>query len=125
MIQQQTLLKVADNSGAKIVKCIKVLGGFRKKFAYTGDVVVVSVLKLRNKSRSISKVKKGEIYKALIIRTKKELKKKSFNIYFKENHVCLISLQCKPIATRIFGPIPKELKKNKWIKLNSLSSGFL
>jgi len=76
MIQQQTLLKVADNSGAKIVKCIKVLGGFRRKFAYTGDVVVVSVLKLRNKSRSISKVKKGEIYKALIIRTKKELKKK-------------------------------------------------
>ena len=76
MIQQQSLLKVADNSGAKIVKCIKVIGGFNRSFAYVGDVIVVSVLKLRNKSRSTSKVKKGEVYKALILRTKKELKKK-------------------------------------------------
>lgn len=77
MIQQQTLLKVADNSGAKIVKCIKVLGGFKRKFARTGDIIVVSVVKLRNKSRSTSKVKKGDVFKALVIRTKKELKKKA------------------------------------------------
>jgi len=125
MIQQQTLLKVADNSGAKIVKCIKVLGGFKRSFAYTGDVIVVSVSKLRNKSRFTSKVKKGEIYKALIVRTKKELSKKSLNMYFKDNQVCLINTQGKPIATRIFGPLPRVLKKNKWIKLNSLSSGFI
>ena len=76
MIQQQSLLKVADNSGAKIVKCIKVIGGFNRSFAYVGDVIIISILKLRNKSRSTSKVKKGEVYKALILRTKKELKKK-------------------------------------------------
>ena len=125
MIQQQSLLKVADNSGAKIVKCIKVIGGFNRSFAYVGDVIIVSVLKLRNKSRSTSKVKKGEVYKALILRTKKELKKKSSNIYFDNNQVCILNQQGKPIATRIFGPLPKELKKNKWIKLNSLSSGFI
>ena len=125
MIQQQTLLKVADNSGAQIVKCIKVLGGFKRKFARIGDIIVVSVVKLRNKSRSTSKVKKGDVFKALVNKTKKELKKKSFNICFNENNVCIINQQGKPIATRVFGPLPKELKKNKWIKINSLSAGFI
>lgn len=76
MIQQQTILKVSDNSGAKRVKCIKVLGGFKKKFAYLGDIIVVSVQELRNKAKTNSKVKKGEILKALIIRTKTKIKKK-------------------------------------------------
>jgi len=125
MIQQQTTLKVSDNSGAKLVRCIKVIGGFNRKTAFIGDIIVVSVLQLRNKSKVTSKVRKGEVYKALIIRTKKSLKKKSLSIFFTDNSVCLINKQGNPISTRIFGPLPKELKKNKWIKLASLSSGFI
>ena len=70
MIQQQSILKVSDNSGAKTVKCLKVLGGFKKKYAKLGDIIIVSVQQLRNKSKKTSKVKKREIYKALILRTK-------------------------------------------------------
>lgn len=76
MIQQKTILRIADNSGAKTVKCIKVLGGYKKKTAKVGSLIITSVQELRNKSKSTSKVKKGEVYKALVIRTKKEIKKK-------------------------------------------------
>ena len=79
MIQQQTILKVSDNSGGKIVKCIKVLGGFKRKFAFVGDIVIVSIQQLRNKSKILSKVKKGEVYQGLIIRTKKQIKKTNCN----------------------------------------------
>lgn len=125
MIIQNTILKVSDNSGAKYVKCIKVLGGFKRSHANIGDLIIVSVTKLRNKSKITSKVKKGEVYKALIIRTKKKIFNKRFNIYFNFNDVCLLNKQGKPLATRIFGPLPKELKKKKWIKITSLSSGFI
>nr|QYC61955.1 ribosomal protein L14 [Guinardia striata] len=126
MIQQQTVLKVSDNSGAKYVKCIKVLGGFKRKFAFTGDVIVVSVLKLRNKSKFTSKVKKGDVYKALVLKTKKYKPSVSgFNNLFNENTVCLINKQGKPLFTRIFGQVPKTLKKHKWIKISNLSSGFI
>ena len=126
MIQQQTILKVADNSGAKYVKCIKVLGGFKRQFAYTGDIIVVSVVKLRNKSKLNSKVKKGEVYKALIIKTKNYISRKSgLKSLFKENVVCLLNKQGKPLATRIFSLVPLELKKHKWIKISSLSPGFI
>ena len=77
MIQQESILQVADNSGAKTVKCIKVLGGYKKKTAKIGEIIITSVQELRNKSKITSKVKKGEIYKAFIIRTKKNLKKKT------------------------------------------------
>jgi large subunit ribosomal protein L14 len=77
MIQHQSILKVSDNSGAKEVKCIKVLGGFKKKYASVGNTIIVSVQKLRNKLKKNSKVKKKDIYKALIIRTKTKLKKKT------------------------------------------------
>jgi len=104
MIQQQTILKVSDNSGAKTVKCIKVLGGFKRSHAVLGDIVVVSVQKLRNKSKKTSKVKRKEIYKALIIRTKTKLKKKDGSvIIFKENAVALINSSGKPVGTRIIG----------------------
>jgi large subunit ribosomal protein L14 len=126
MIQQQTILKVSDNSGAKYVKCIKVLGGFKRKFAFTGDVIVVSVLKLRNKSKFTSKVKKGDVYKALVLKTKKYKPSVSgFTNLFNENTVCLINKQGKPLFTRIFGQVPKTLKKHKWIKISNLSSGFI
>ena len=126
MIQQQTVLKVSDNSGAKYVKCIKVLGGFKRKFAYTGDIIVVSVVKLRNKSKFNSKVKKGEVYKALVLKTKNSnLGKLGFKTFFKDNSVCLLNKQGKPVATRIFSQVPLSLKKHKWIKISSLSSGFI
>jgi large subunit ribosomal protein L14 len=126
MIQQQSILKVCDNSGAKTVKCIKVLGGFNKKIAKLGDIIVVSIQKLRNKSKITSKVKKGEVYKALILRTKKKFKTKDgINIKFQDNSVCLITKQGKPVSTRIFGPIPKILKTGKFTKIASLSAGFI
>jgi large subunit ribosomal protein L14 len=126
MIQQQTILKVSDNSGAKTVRCIKVLGGFKKKFASLGDIIVVSVQKLRNKLKKISKVKKKEIYKALIIRTKVSSKKKNgFYIKFQENSVALINKQGNPVGTRIIGPIPKILKKKQFQKFVSISSGLV
>jgi large subunit ribosomal protein L14 len=126
MIQQQTILKVADNSGAKSVKCIKVLNGFNRRFAVLSDIIIVSVQKLRNKARSISKVQKGEVHKAVILRTTKKITKKDgTTIFFKSNAVSLISKQGKPIASRIIGPIPKQLKKKKNLKLATLSSGFV
>lgn len=82
MIQQQTILKVTDNSGAKSVKCIKILNGFNRRFAVLGDIVLVSIQKLRNKARAISKVQKGEVHKAVIIRTKKKIKKKMVHLPF-------------------------------------------
>jgi len=126
MIQQQTILKVTDNSGAKTVKCIKVLNGFKRQFAVLGDLIIVSVQKLRNKARLTSKVRKGEVHKAIIIRTKNKTIKKDGNlIFFQSNAVSLINKQGKPIASRIIGPMPKTLKKKKKIKFGTLSSGFI
>ena len=126
MIQQQTILKVSDNSGAKSVKCIKVLNGFNRRFAVLSDIIIVSVKKLRNKARAISKVQKGEIYKAIIIRTKKKIVKKDGTVtFFKNNAVSLLNKQGKPIATRVMGPVHKKLKKKKNLKLATLSSGFI
>jgi large subunit ribosomal protein L14 len=126
MIQQQTILKVSDNSGAKTVRCIKILGGFKKKYAKLGDTIIVSVQQLRNKAKKTSKVKKGEVYKALIIRTKtKHTKKDGSQICFNENSVTLMNKQEGPISTRILGPIPKVLKKKKFQKFLSISSGLV
>lgn len=126
MIQQQTILKVGDNSGAKTVKCIKVLGGFKRKFAYIGDTIIVSVQQLRNKDKTTSKVQKGEILKALIIRTKTKKKKKDGSlIFFNDNYVSLINKQENPIATRIIGPVPKFFKKSKFMKFASISTGLI
>jgi len=126
MIQQQTTLKVADNSGAKTVKCIKVLGGFKKRFAKLGNVIVVSVKELRNKSRKTSKVKKGEVYKALIIKTKsKQVSKDGSITFFDNNSVSLINAQGKPLASRIVGPVSKKLKKGKYSKFANISLGTL
>jgi large subunit ribosomal protein L14 len=126
MIQQQTILKVADNSGAKTVKCIKVLGGFKKRYARLGDIIVVSVQQLRNKSKKTSKVLKGGVFRALVIRTKTQYKKKDGSSFMlNENSVTLISKQGNPIGTRILGPIPKILKKKKFMKFISLSIGLI
>lgn len=124
MIQQQTVLRVYDNSGAKTVKCIKVLGGFKRKYAYLGDIVIVSVQQLRNRWKLTSKVQKGEIYKALIIRTKTKYKKKDGTLtVLGKNVVTLLNKKDGLIATRIAGPIPKHIKKKNYLKLFSISAG--
>lgn len=126
MIQPKTLLKVSDNSGAKTVRCIKILGGFKKQYAKLGDIIIVSIQQLRNKSKNTSKVKKGEVYKALIIRTKTRQKKKDGSqIYFNDNSVTLLNKQENPISTRIMGPVSKILKKKKFQKFISISSGIV
>ena len=124
MIQQQTILKIYDNSGAKNVKCIKVLGGYKKKTAKLGDSIVVSIKDLRNKSKNESKVKKGEVHRAVVLKTKtKRTNKDGSILFFDSNSACLINKQNKPIGSRILGPVPKQFKKGKYSKLASISLG--
>jgi large subunit ribosomal protein L14 len=126
MIQQQSILKVSDNSGAKTVKCIKVLGGFKKKYANLGDIIVVAVQNLRNKSKKTTKVKKKEIYRALIVKTSNKIKKKDGHItQFSNNSVVLIKSLDKPVGTRIIGPVSKKLKKKKFQKILAMSIGLI
>jgi len=122
MIQQQTKLKVIDNSGAKIVKCIKVLGGFKKKHAKIGDSIIVSVQKI--KSKSIKKIKKGEVCTAVIIKLKKKsLRQNGLGVKFDFNTVVLFTKTNSLLFTRIFSKIPRELRVKKMLKLYSLSMG--
>lgn len=124
MIQQQTKLDVSDNSGAKTAKCIKLVGGFKKKFAFIGDIIIVSVQKLRNKTKIISKVQKGEVYKAIILRTKHKTKRKdNIHTIFNKNSVSLLNKQNNLLGTRITGPVSKKLKSSKYQKLISISRG--
>lgn len=126
MIQVQTILKIVDNSGAKTAKCIKILGGFKKKTSKLGDVIIVSVQKLRNKSKKTSKVKKREIYKALIIRTKTMTKTSNeVTVKFRENAAVLINKQGNPIGTRIIGPISKALQKKAFQKFTAIATGVV
>ena len=131
MIQQESILHVADNSGAKTVKCIKVLGGYKKKTAKPGELIITSVQELRNKSKITSKVKKGDILKALIIRTKKSQKKKdgtttfSFKRTKNQNAVILINNKGNPVGTRITEPILFKLKKKQFLKFINISPGII
>lgn len=126
MIQLQTILKITDNSGAKDVRCIKVLGGFQRRYAYAGEVIVVAVQKIRSKNKHLSKVAKGDVSRAIIVRTRyKNRKKDGLILGFNKNSAVLVNKQNKPIATRIKGPITQNVKKNRFMKLASLSSGFL
>lgn len=126
MIQSGSFLNVIDNSGAKIVCCIKVLAGYRRRYAFLGDLILVSIKTLRTKRRSTAKVKKGEISKALIVRSKSKLKKFSGEMLsFYENSVILLNLQNKPVATRIFGSLPKNFRYTKFLRIGSLSAGLI
>ena len=126
MIQQQTILKVSDNSGAKTAKCIKVLGGFKKKYAKVGDMIIISVQQLRNTSKKTSKVLKGMVFRALVIKSKTRYKKKDGSIiYLQNNSAVLLNKQGNPIGTRILGPVPRKLKKKKFIKIISISTGIV
>lgn len=126
MIQQQTILKISDNSGAKQVKCIKVLGGFRRKKAKLGDLIIVAVSNLRNKAKKTSKVRKGEVFKAVILQTKNKTHKKDGSAFlYSENIACLINKQGKPLATRILKPVSKNLKKGKYLKIINIAVGYV
>ena len=126
MIQQQTILGVSDNSGAKLVKCIKVLGGLKKKKATVGDIVVVSVLKLRNKFKVHSKVKKGEVYKALVTKIKfKKSECHGFYTWCDGNSVSLLTKQGKLVGNRVLGLLMDSSKLKKYIKITSVSGGII
>ena len=118
MIQMQTNLEVADNSGARRVQCIKVLGGSKRKFASVGDVIVVSVKEAIPRGR----VKKGEMHRAVVVRTAKEIRRTDGSaIRFDRNAAVLLNKQDEPIGTRIFGPVTRELRSRKFMKIISLA----
>ncbi|NLT52014.1 MAG: 50S ribosomal protein L14 [Ignavibacteria bacterium] len=122
MIQTETNLVVADNSGAKKVKCIKVLGGSHRRYASVGDIIVVSV----KTAIPGGNVKKGEVSKAVIVRTKKEIRRTDGSyIRFDENAAVLLNAQNEPRGTRIFGPVARELRDKKFMKIISLAPEVL
>jgi large subunit ribosomal protein L14 len=122
MIQVQTDLDIADNSGAKRVTCIKVLGGSKRRYASVGDLIVVSIKDAMPHSR----VKKGEVRKAVIVRTKKEINRPDGTfIRFDTNSAVLLSNTLEPVGTRIFGPVARELRAHNYMKIVSLAPEVL
>ena len=122
MIQMQSNLFVADNSGAKRIQCIKVLGGSKRRSASIGDIIVVSI----KDAIPRAKVKKGDVYKAVIVRTSKDfLRSDGTSIKFDKNAAVLLDKQEEPIATRIFGPVTRELRSKKFMKIISLAPEVL
>jgi len=122
MIQSETRLTVADNSGAKTLYCIKVLGGSRRRYASVGDIIVVSV----KEAIPNAKVKKGDVLKAVVVRTKKEIRRTDgTHIRFDDNSAVIISANGEPIGTRIFGPVARELRAKRFMKIISLAPEVL
>jgi large subunit ribosomal protein L14 len=122
MIQSETRLTVADNSGARVLYCIKVLGGSRRRYASIGDVIVVSV----KDAIPNAKVKKGDVHKAVVVRTSKEIKRPDGSyIRFDDNSAVLINNQREPLGTRIFGPVARELRAKRFMKIVSLAPEVL
>ena len=122
MIQMQSFLDVADNSGAKRVQCIKVIGGSRRRYAGLGDVIVVSI----KEALPGSKVKKGETAKVVVVRTRREYRRTDGSyIKFDDNSAVLINAQLEPVGTRIFGPVARELRAKKFMKIISLAPEVL
>ena len=122
MIQMQTNLEVADNSGARRVQCIKVLGGSKRRYASVGDVIVVSIKEAIPRGR----VKKGDVTQAVVVRTAKEIRRADgTSIRFDRNAAVLINKQLEPIGTRIFGPVVRELRARKFTKIMSLAPEVL
>ena len=122
MIQMQSKLFVADNSGARTIQCIKVLGGSKRRSASIGDIIVVSI----KDALPRAKVKKGDVYKAVIVRTSKDFKRPDGSaLRFDKNAAVLLDKQEEPIATRIFGPVTRELRSKKFMKIISLAPEVL
>ena len=122
MIQSETRLTVADNSGAKEIYCIKVLGGSRRRYASVGDIIVVSV----KEAIPNTKVKKGDVLKAVVVRTKKEIRRSDGSyIRFDDNSAVLLTAAMEPVGTRIFGPVARELRAKNYMKIISLAPEVL
>ena len=122
MIQMQTMLDAADNSGAKRLSCIKVLGGSKRRYAGVGDIIVVSV----KEAIPHAKVKKGDVFKAVVVRTVKEVGRADGSyLRFDQNSAVLINPQGEPVGTRIFGPVARELRARKFMKIISLAPEVL
>jgi large subunit ribosomal protein L14 len=122
MIQEETNLVVADNSGAKKVRCIRVLGGSNRRYATVGDIIVVSV----KAALPGGQVKKGDVVRAVIVRTKKEVRRNDGSyIRFDENAAVILNNQNEPRGTRIFGPVARELREKKFMKIVSLAPEFI
>ena len=122
MIQMHTMLSVADNSGAKTVQCIKVLGGSKRRYAGIGDIVKVSIKEAIPRGR----VKKGDVYDAVIVRTRKGVRRSDGSVIrFDTNAAVLLTPQHQPIGTRIFGPVTRELRNEKFMKIISLAPEVL
>jgi large subunit ribosomal protein L14 len=122
MIQMQTNLEVADNSGARRVQCIKVLGGSKRKYAGVGDIIVVSVKEAIPRGR----VKKGDVMKAVVVRTAKDIRRPDGSVIrFDRNAAVLVNNNREPIGTRIFGPVPRELRAKQHMKIVSLAPEVL
>ena len=122
MIQQESKLKVADNTGAKVIQCIRVIGGTGRRYARLGDIIIVSV----KKAVPGGVVKKGEISKAVIVRAKKEVRRSDGSyIRFDENAAVLIDNQKEPMGTRVFGPVARELREKQFMKILSLAPEVL
>ena len=122
MIQMQTILVVADNSGAKKAKCIKILGGSNHMITKVGDIVVVSIVEVS----PTSKIKKGSVAKGVIIRTKSKIRRADGSIiWFDDNAIVLVDKDGEPIATRVFGPVSREVRQNNFLKIASLASEVL
>ena len=126
MIQTQTFLKLRDNSGAQEAKCIKILGGFKRRYAKLGDIIIVSLRKLRIKNRLPLKVKKRQVIRGIIIRVNYKFCRIPFkSIKLFENSIILLNKKYKPLGTRIIGKIPKEVRKKKLMRLVSISAGII
>jgi large subunit ribosomal protein L14 len=122
MIQQETNLDVADNSGARRVQCIKVLGGSKRRYASVGDIIVVSIKEAIPRGR----VKKGSVMKAIVVRTAKDIRRPDGSVIrFDRNAAVLINAQGEPVGTRIFGPVPRELRAKNQMKIISLAPEVL
>lgn len=122
MIQMQTMLAAADNSGARRVMCIKVLGGSRRRYASVGDVIKVSIKDAIPRGR----VKKGEVYNAVVVRTRKGVRRQDGSVIrFDGNAAVLLNNKLEPIGTRIFGPVTRELRNEKFMKIISLAPEVL
>ena len=118
MIQMQTMLTVADNSGARKVRCIKVLGGSKRRYAGVGDVIIAAV----QEATPNGNVKKGDVVRCVVVRTVKEIRRKDGSyIKFDQNACCLINKDGTPVGTRIFGPVARELRDHKYMKIVSLA----
>ena len=122
MIQMQTNLDVADNSGARRVQCIKVLGGAKRRYAHVGDIIVVSVKEATPKGR----VKKGDVRKAVVVRTARDIKRRDGSVIrFDGNAAVILNTNNEPVGTRIFGPVPRELRAKSPMKIVSLAPEVL